>query len=150
MRITPLLILVALVGCLPHNELPGLRLGGSHAPAPSNFEFVAAHEEIFLRAKGIFIPRVVTIWGVGFQDVLYVWGDPESGWTQRVAKKPEVMVRIGDDVFELRAEKVSDRTELEGVVEAYKTKYGEDLDAIFGRPATVDDFDLVYRLTPKV
>ncbi len=149
MRITPLLIVLLVAGCQPINEIPGLWLGGSLAPTPSSFEFVAEHEEITLRAQGAFLPRVVTIWGVGFPDVLYVWGDPESGWTQRVAERPDVMVRIGDDVFELRAEKVSDRTESERVVAAYAAKYGEDLEAIFDRPATVDDFALVYRLTAR-
>jgi hypothetical protein len=149
MRITPLLVVLLLSGCLPIDQFPGLRLGGSVAPAPSNFDFVAEHEEITLRAEGAMLPRVVTIWGVGFPDALYVWGDPASGWTRRVAKRPDVMVRIGDDAFELRAEKVSDRSELERVVAAYAAKYGEDLDAIFGRPATVDDFALVYRLTPR-
>lgn len=149
MRIAPLLIALLLAGCQPINQLPGLRLGGSLAATPSSFEFVAEHEEITLRAEGTLLPRVVTIWGVGFPNALYVWGDPESGWTQRVAKRPDVMVRIGDDAFVLRAEKVRDRSELERVVAAYQAKYGEDLDAIFGRPATVDDFPLVYRLTPR-
>jgi len=149
MRIALILIALLLVGCQPINQMPGLILGGSLAPTPSSFEFVADHEEITLRAEGILLPRVVTIWGVGFAGVLYVWGDPASGWTQRVAERPDVMVRIGDDVFELRAEKVTDRTESERVVAAYAEKYGEDLDAIFGRPATVDDFALVYRLTAR-
>jgi hypothetical protein len=149
MRIAPLLIVLLVAGCQPINKIPGLWLGGSLAPTPSSFEFVAEHEEITLRAEGDFLPRVVTIWGAGFPDALYVWGDPASGWTQRVAERPDVMVRIGDDVFELRAEKVSDRTESERVAAAYAAKYGEDLDAIFGRPATVDDFVLVYRLTAR-
>jgi hypothetical protein len=155
MKITSLLMVVVtssalfLAGCLPRNETPGLRLGGSRAPAPTNFEFVAEHDEITLAAQGAMLPRVVTIWGVGFPKALYVWGGPASGWTQRVAKRPDVTVRIGDDAFALRAERVSDRKELESVAAAYSKKYHEHLDAIFGRPATVDDFSLVYRLTPR-
>ncbi len=138
-----------LAGCLPRNETPGLRLGGSPAPSPTNFEFVVEHDEITLAAQGAILPRVVTIWAVGFPQALYVWGDPASGWTQRVAKHPLVKVRIGDDAFELRAERVGDRKELESVVAAYSKKYHEHLDAIFDRPATVDDFSLVYRLTAR-
>ncbi len=78
-----------------------------------------------------------------------VWGDPDSGWTNRVAERPgEVRVRIGDSAYELQAEEVTDRPERERVARAYSAKYGEDLDAIFERPATADDFELVYRLTP--
>ena len=32
---------------------------------------------------------------------------------------------------------------------AYKAKYAESLDEIFGRPANVDDFELIYRLTSR-
>ncbi len=49
------------------------------------------------------------------------------------------MVRIGDDAFELRVEKVKHRAEVERVVTAYAAKYGKDLEAIFGRPATASD-----------
>ncbi len=155
MRITPLFVVLSLFvaalqsACLPINQTPGLRLGGSLAPTPTNFEFVSDHDTILLRAQGDILPRVVTIWGVGFPEALYVWGDPASGWTKRVAKRPDVMVRIGEDAFELRAEKVNDRSELEIVVAAYAAKYGKDLDAVFGRPATVEDFALVYRLTSR-
>lgn len=154
MRILPLSILLLLIitlltGCLPINQTPGLRQGGSLEPTPSSFEFVSEHATITLRAQGSILPRVVTIWGVGFPSALYVWGDPASGWTQRVAERPDVRVRIGDDAFELRAQKVSDPTELQSVVTAYAEKYGTDLDAIFGRPATVEDFKLVYRLTAE-
>jgi hypothetical protein len=147
--VTSLAIVILLSACLPIHQTPGMRIGGALSPAPNNFEFVSDYDTILLRAKGAVLPRVVTIWGVGFPDALYVWGDPASGWTKRVAKRPDVIVRVGPDAFELRAEKVEDRTELEGVVAAYALKYGEDLDAVFGRPATVDDFKLVYRLTPR-
>jgi hypothetical protein len=147
--LVPFLIVTLLTACLPMDETPGLRLGGALSPAPSNFEFVSDHPTILLRAQGSILPRVVTIWGVGFPNALYVWGDPTSGWTQRVAQRPDVMVRIGEDAFELRAEKVSDPAEVERVVAAYAEKYGEDLEAIFGRPATVEDFSLIYRLTPR-
>ena len=149
MRTLATLILVLLTGCLPINETPGLRLGGTLASPPSSFEFVAEHEEITLAAQGAILARVVTIWGVGFPNALYVWGDPASGWTRRVAKRPDVTVRIGEDAYELRAQKVTNPEELQTVVSAYSKKYGEALDAIFGRPATVDDFALVYRLTKR-
>ena len=145
--VVPFFMAVLLAACLPIDETPGLRLGGSLSPAPSNFEFVSEYPTILLRAQGSILPRVVTIWGVGFPNALYVWGNPSSGWTQRVAKRPDVMVRIGDDVFELRAGKVNDRAEVERVVNADAAKLGKDLEAIVGRPATATDFSLVCCLT---
>ena len=131
-------------------ETPGLRLGGSGATAPASFGFVQESEVIQLEAWGLLLPRVVNIWGIGFDDALYVWGDLESGWVRRVAERPdEVRVRVGDNVYELRATRVNDASEKKRVVAAYQAKYAESLDEIFGRPTTVDDFELIYRLTPR-
>ena len=146
------LFILALVGpgCAPFGETPGLRLGGSAAAAPENFAFVQQSEVIQLEAQGSLLPRVVNIWGVGLDDALYVWGDPGSGWVLRVAERPnEVRVRVGDSVYELSAATVSAAGEKTRVVAAYQAKYAEALDEIFGRPATVDDFELIYRLTAR-
>jgi hypothetical protein len=150
MRFASASALLILVGCAPMGQTPGLRLGGTEAPAPTSFEFVKDHEEIQLEARGAVFPRVVNIWGVGTSKALYVWGDPDSGWVRRVAERPdEVRVRIGDQTFELQAGKVTDNAEKLRVVAGYQAKYGEDLDAIFGRPSTADDFELLYRLSPR-
>ena len=150
MRAAAVTALFILVGCGPMGETPGLRLGGSQAPAPTNFEFVKDYEEIQLEAQGAVLPRVVNIWGVGTNHALYAWGDPSSGWVKRVAERPDaVRVRIGDQAFELRAETVTGPAEKQSVASAYQAKYGEDLEEIFGRPSTVDDFTLLYRLTAR-
>lgn len=144
------LALLLLAACGPRDETPGVRLGGDRAEVPADFSFSSEHEEIWLEARGMLLPRVVTIWCVAAGEKLYVWGDPDSGWVRRVAQRPgEVRVRMGDDVYELRAEEVTEAGEREWVAAAYSEKYGEDLDAIFERPATVDDFELLYRLTRR-
>ena len=150
MRTSVTTLAILLLGCAPMGETPGFRLGGSSAASPGDFSFVRDHEIIQLEARGAVLPRVVNIWGVSMDGALYVWGDPGSGWVERVADRPDaVRVRVGEDVYALRAAVVEDRGELERVVAAYQAKYGADLDAIFGRPATVDDFQRVYRLTPR-
>lgn len=131
-------------------KTPGLRLGGTEASVPTSFEFLKDHEEIQLEARGAVFPRVVNIWGVGTSDALYVWGDPASGWVTRVAERPDaVRVRVGNEVFELRAATVTNAAEKRGVAAAYQAKYGADLEAMYGRPTTVDDFELFYRLTAR-
>jgi len=144
-----LLALLLLGACEPRDEFPGLRIGGTPAEVPADFGFSSEHPEIFLEARGAVLPRVVTIWCVPSGEKLYVWGDPDSGWTRRVAKRPDVRVRIGDGTYELTAAEVTDADEREWVVAAYAAKYSADLEAIFERPATVDDFELVYRLTRR-
>jgi hypothetical protein len=150
MRSALVLLAIFVLACRPMGETPGLRLGGSDAGSPASFAFARDHEEIQLEAWGSVFPRVVNIWCVGFDDALYVWGDPGSGWVKRVAERPDdVRVRIGDSVYELSAAEVDAAAEKKRVVAAYKEKYAEALDEIFGRSATVDDFELLYRLTPR-
>ena len=141
---------VLCLSCGPMADYPGLRLGGTLSERPENFLFVKDHEVIQLEAWGAVLPRVVNIWGVGSVDALYVWGDPDSGWATRVAQRPEaVRVRLGDRSYEVRAEPVSDPVEQAKVVASYQSKYGSSLKAMYGRPTTVDDFDLLYRLTSR-
>jgi hypothetical protein len=143
------LLLVVLAGCGPMGETPGLRLGGQDAAAPESFAVVSEHPIIQLEARGAFLPRVVNIWGVGLDAFLYVWTGPETGWGQRVAERPDVRVRIGDATYELHATRVQDAAEQERVFRAYIAKYGKEIEELFGRPGTLEDFDLLYRLAPR-
>lgn len=150
MKTALVLLLLASLGCAPMGETPGLQLGGSAAGTPESFAFVQESELIQLEARGLLLPRVVNIWGVGFDDALYVWSDPGSGWSERVAKRPDrVRVRVGDKVYEVIASKVVDDAERERVGEAFQAKYASQIDELYGRPMTVDDFELLYRLTPR-
>ena len=131
-------------------ETPGLRLGGSPASVPENFLFVRDAEVIQLAVPGAILPRVVNIWGVGFANSMYVWGDPESGWVERVHARPDrVRVRVGVDVYALSATEVTDPAERARVAGAYNDKYAEQLREMYGRATTVNDFELFFRLTPR-
>lgn len=95
-------------------------------------------------------PRVVNIWVVSFDEAMYVWSDPGSGWSQRVAERPDdVRVRVGNSVYAVSATEVSDASERERVGAAFQSKYAESIDELYGRPMTVDDFELLYRLVPR-
>ena len=127
-----------------------MRLGGSATSTPENFLFVRDAEVIQLGVPGAIFPRVVNIWGVGFSDSMYVWGDPGSGWVERVHARPDqVRVRVGADVYELSAAEVTDAAEKAKVAAAYHDKYGEDLHEMYGRATTVNDFELFFRLSPR-
>lgn len=138
------------LACTPMGETPGMRLGGSATSTPENFLFVRDAEVIQLGVPGAIFPRVVNIWGVGFSDSMYVWGDPGSGWVERVHARPDqVRVRVGADVYELSAAEVTDAAEKAKVAAAYHDKYGEDLHEMYGRATTVNDFELFFRLSPR-
>ena len=92
----------------------------------------------------------MNIWAVGFDDAMYVWSDPGSGWSQRVEKRPDdVHVRVGNSVYTVRATRVSDASETKRAADAFQEKYAESIQELYGRPMTVDDFELLFRLTVR-
>ena len=143
------LIAIALVGCGPMDETPGLRLGGTETDPPASFEFLSEHDVIQLAAEGAVLPRVVNIWGVGLGDSIFVWTSPETGWGQRIEKRPDVRVRVGDSAYPMRAARVEDDAARERVYGAFMAKYGEELKEMYGRAPTIEDFELFYRLSPR-
>jgi hypothetical protein len=150
MRLSALLFILTVIGCAPMGETPGVRLGGSAAARPDSFTFVRDTEVIQLEAQGAILPRVVNIWAVGFDEAIYVWSDPGSGWSQRVEKRPnDVRVRVGNDVFRVKATRVTEASETERVAHAYQEKYAEGMIELYGEISPVDDFELLYRLTPR-
>ena len=145
-----ILLTLVVLGCAPMGETPGMRLGGSDTATPDSFAFVQEAEVIQLGVPGALFPRVVNIWGVGFEDALYVWSDPGSGWAKRVFARPDrVRVRVGDKVYDVNASEVTDADQKARVVGAYQAKYGEPLLEMYGRPTTVEDFELLFRLAPR-
>jgi hypothetical protein len=79
-----------------------------------------------------------------------VWSDPGTGWSQRIDQRPhDVRVRVGDQVYEVNATRVSDAGETKRVALAYQAKYAEPMIELYGEISTVDEFELLYRLTPR-
>jgi hypothetical protein len=150
MRLSAILLILAVMGCAPMGETPGIRLGGSAATPPDSFTFIRETEVIQLEARGAILPRVVNIWAVGFDEAIYVWSDPGTGWSQRVEKRPnDVRVRIGSDVYRVRATRVTEASETERVAHAYQEKYSEGMIEIYGEVSPIEDFELLFRLSPR-
>ena len=151
-RLLAPLMATLLVGCGPWDEIPGLRLGGAATEIPGNgFGFLQdGYDEILYEAWGMILPRVVTIWGVGTDEHVYVWGDPNSGWCTRTMERPDVRVRIGDAAYELRAETVTEPAEFERVAALFNAKYGEELKEMYeGQVPTAEDFGHFFRLSAR-
>lgn len=150
MRLTATLVALFVLGCTPMGETPGIRLGGTSASTPADFAFVQETELIQLEAQGLILPRVVNIWGIGIGEVMYVWSDPGTGWSKRVEERPDqVRVRVGDNVYEVSASKVDDLSVKTLVAATYQAKYAEQIDELYGQPVTAEDFEVLYRLTPR-
>jgi len=131
-------------------ETPGLRLGGTGAAAPESFAFVQGTEVIQLETRGWLLPHVVNVWSVGFDEALYVWSDPGSRWWRRAAERPDALrVRIGNNVYKVSATKVKDSSERKRVAEAYQAKYAKAMVEIYGQVSPLEEFEFLYRLTPR-
>ena len=154
-------VVIALVGCSPKElsdpaykmeRWPGQRLGGTEQPVPADFDFVnqSVNDVIQLKVQGDILPHVVNLWGVGMGDSIYVWTDPASGWSQRIEKRPDAWVRVGDSVYALSSATVEDAGQRQLVFEAFVAKYGEEMRSVFGElEPTIAHTGVFYRLAPR-
>jgi hypothetical protein len=116
------LLLVA--GCGPFLVLPGGKLYGPTAPAPSDWSFTAEVRTIQLETRPE-DPYSVNIWAIGMGPVLYVHaGANRANWVEHMEANADVRVRIEDKLYELRASRVADAAEFTSFSDAYEEKYG--------------------------
>ncbi len=143
------LILVA-TGCGPIGPAPGLAIGGEEQPTPDDFAFVQEHELILVRTFfGGWLPQVHTIWGVGVDDGIYAIAVPGASWRTRINDDPNVLVRVGDNYYNLTAARVGDAVDKQRVFDAYIAKYGPQLEEILGRPGTIEDLSDLIRFSAR-
>jgi hypothetical protein len=143
-----LAVILFCTGCGPIGPMPGLNIGGTQQPAPESFEFAQDHELLTIRTLlGGWLPQVHNIWGVGVGDAVYAMAVPEASWRARLEDDPEVLIRIGDNVYRLTATVVDDADEIQAAFDAYVAKYGDQLEAIVGHPPTVADVTGLIRFS---
>ena len=117
-----------LVGCIdPKEQRPGLQLRGEAALVlPSDWSFTDAHREIEIQvATPYVIPHSVTIWCAANGDELYVGArNPDSKrWPGWVDRDPNVRLRIGDEIYDVRLSIIEDADRIAQVRRAYVAKY---------------------------
>ena len=141
-----LLVLLATVGavaCGPLVILPGGRLSGEVKPAPDDWSFSDSVETIQLETRPT-APYSVNVWGVGVGSAFYIAaGDPESRWAGYIDEDPQVRLRIGAGVYEMRAIETRDADDRAAFLAAVKAKYGWEPEADQAEQA------LLYRLEPR-
>jgi hypothetical protein len=147
-RLVPLAMVVALAGCGPIGQMPGLAIGGEERAAPDSFAFVQDHDLIQIRTLfGGWLPQVHHIWGVSVDDSIYAIAVPGASWRERIADDPNVLLRVGEAHYKLTAASVNDASEKQRVFDAYIDKYGPQLEEILGRPGTIEDMSDMLRFT---
>ena len=146
MRVTVLLAISALVlACGPMGPFPGGRLSGDvAADLPDDWSFADAQETVQLETRPS-APYSVNLWGAGIGGRFYLasGGGGDARWVEYIAEDPNVRLRIGDTIYELRAVRVEDDAEGERFVEALTRKYDWEPSAEERENAWL------FRLTPR-
>jgi len=116
----------------PSDRRPGLALSGTLVESPvSDWSFTAAHREIFVETRTPYlIPHSVTIVCADADGELFIGSrNPETKrWVRWVERDPDVRLKIGDRLYEVRLERIETQDELARVRAAYAKKLGRPMD----------------------
>ena len=136
-------LLLSSLGCGPLIMIPGGQLAGQAKPAPDDWGFSDAIETVQLETRPA-DPYSVNVWGVGVGPVFYVAaGEATNRWAQYIDEDPNVRLKLGEDVFELRAVATEDPADLELFLAGVKRKYDFEPDA------EQRDKSRLFRLLPR-
>ncbi len=120
-------IAISLAGCFgPKDRRPGMRLPGEVTPTPSDWSFTSDHPEIAIEVRTpYFLPHSVTIVCGTLDGNLYVGAsNPETKrWPGWVDRDPDVRLKIGEKVYEVRLAPLDDEAQLALLRTAYASKY---------------------------
>jgi hypothetical protein len=137
-----LVALVGALGCDPFFTFPGGALSGEVKPVPTDWGFTDDVDTIQLETRPS-DPYSVNVWGIGIGSDFFVAGAAERTWADHIAADPHVRIRIGDDIYEMRAERTQEEADFEAFLVAAKQKYDFEPDPEDAESATL------YRLTPR-
>ena len=128
------LLTLALLGCGgPVAVFPGGTLAGPVKSTPQSFGFASDAGTIQLETRPE-DPYSVNIACAVVGDTLYVSaGDNKSRWVENMEANPMVRLRIDGDVYELRAQRVTDDAEMRAFADEW-TKHSWARD-----PTTLDE-----------
>lgn len=143
LRLLPLVCLPFLAACEgPTGFFSGGTLAGPVAPVPGSFEFARDAGTVQLETRPE-DPYSVNIACSVVGDGLYISaGDNRSQWVENMEADPRVRMRIKGDIYELRAERVTDAAEMDAFAEEWlKNAWARD-------PRGYDEV-FVYRLTAR-
>ena len=132
------LVVVLIVGALvaPIGPVPGFIIGGNPTANPESWPDTSAVHEIELGVPGT-LPRVVVIWVIEYAGELYAVGAPDSGWVTRIGDSSPVKMRLGDNTYDLTAERTNDNWQ--AILNAYIDKYRPDYPEIVAGFPTVEE-----------
>ena len=142
-RIRACVLAAALLGCGgPFAVFPGGELDGPVKAAPESFAFAHDAGTVQLETRPD-DPYSVNIACAVVEDDLYISaGDNKARWVENIEADPLVRMRIEGDLYELRAERVTDDAEMQTFAAEW-TKHA------WARDPTELDEVWVYRLEAR-
>lgn len=120
-RIVSLLVAtLASLGCNgPTFLLPGGELDGEEKPAPSDWSFAGDYGTIQIETKPE-EPYSVNLAYTVMDGALYInAGGTETQWAKNIAVDPEIRLRMEGALYDVRAERVTDRDEIRAFAKAW-------------------------------
>ena len=116
-----------LFGCEPENRTPGLWLSGEHVETfPDDWSFSNDFREIAIEVgTPYFVPHSVTIWCVEVNGDLFLAAAAADtkNWPGWVDDDPEVVLKIGEKVYQTNLVPMENSAEIDRVRVAYVAKY---------------------------
>ena len=119
-------VVLTLGACEPQDARPGLWLRGELQPYPADWSFTDEHLEIAIQvAAPYFLPHSITIICASFEGDLYVAAyRPETkNWPAWVTEDPNVVLKIGENLYEASLTRVEDPLAIANTLGAYASKY---------------------------
>jgi hypothetical protein len=87
----------------------------------------------------------VNVWGVGLGGRFYIAASSrESTWARNIVADPRVRLRVGEDLFELRATPAEDPAEIAAFVAGLERKYDYEIG-----PELETGDAVLFRLEPR-
>lgn len=121
-RIALLLALVA-TGCNgPLPFLSGGKLTGETAPVPPDWKLAADHGTAQLETRPEDPYSVNIVYTVANGRMYVNAGGNEANWVKNIAANPAVRLRIDGVIYDLRAERVTERAEIEMFAAAWTSQ----------------------------
>lgn len=131
------------------SRTPGVRIGGTPTPAPSDFTPLNdVSTNLIMKLDG-FPPFVVYLSFVGTPDGVITATRPDGGyWARRVREgRPDGWLRIGDQTYAMRATEVLGDARIP-MLEQYSARSGMPMDRAVGGPDPLRDWE-VFFWTPR-
>jgi len=117
---------VLMSGCEPDGQSPGLWLSGTVKPFAEDWRFTDSQSEISIEMSSPYLlPHSVTIWCAQLDGNLYIAAGQAAtkNWPGWVDNAPDVVLKIGEDLYEARLKSLTDEAEIVTLQAAYAEKY---------------------------